>query len=171
MPRGPKNAILAKIAKTIESGLHPALKEPVERIVLAGMKLLYDEKTHERIVKPIYRALQQNNFQPNLIANGMVNFLGTLFKASRGAMKIEAAYPAGIILLTYVLDDLEQSYGLTVTKEMVKAIGSEMVAPFIKAFGLKPEDATAPGLAGSTPSPTPAAPTAPQAGGLASQGA
>ena len=150
----------------VETKLPPALKEPVERTVLAGMKLLYSPDTHQKLVQPVYDALQKNGFQPEQIANGMVNFLGTLYKASNKGMKVEAAFPAGMILLAYVLDDLEQTKGLKVTPDMLKQIGTAMAKGFVKGFGLQNADAQpgAPnpassepqGLAGTVPpQPTP----------------
>lgn len=161
-----KNPLLVKTKDAVETKLPAELKEPVERIVLAGQKLLYNPDTHEQIVKPLYEKVQANGFKPDEIANGMVNLLGMLYQASNKGMQVEAAYPAGVILLCYVLDDLEQMHGLTVDQGMLKAIGSVMLKQFVKAFGLKNGD-EAP--TDEAPAATPEAAPAPQ-GGMAQQG-
>lgn len=136
-----KDPQLTAMKDKVETKLPPALKEPVERIVQAGMKLLYSPETHQKLVQPVYEALKTNGFQPAQIANGMVNLMGTLYKASNKAMKVEATFPAAMILLAYVLDDLEQTKGLTVTPEMLKQISTAMAQGFVKGFGIKNGDA------------------------------
>ncbi len=160
-----RNALLEETKNKVESKLPEALKQSVDATVRAGMKLLYSPETHDRLVQPIYNTLKTNGFKPEEIANGMVNLLATVGKASQGKMPIEAAFPAGVILLCYVLDDLEQTKGLTVTKALIMQIGSAMTKQFVKTLGASrsgaqnpaqsPQAAPAepPGLAGTAPPP------------------
>lgn len=160
-----KNALLIRMKDSVEQKLPDQLKEPVERIVLAGMKLLYSPETHQQIIQPIYEAVKGNGFKPEQIGTGMLNLLSTISQAAQGKMPVEAAFPAGVILLCYVLDDLERTKGLTITQDLLTKIGSTMVRKFGEAFkvGGEPEtEAPAsepPGLAGTTP------------GGMVEQGA
>lgn len=154
---GALNPVLAKVRSNVETTLKPALRDPVQQVVVAGMKLLYAKQTHDEIVAPIYQQIAQGGFRPDQIATAMVNLLGTLMKAAKGGMQTAAAYPAGVILLTYVLDDLEQSYGLTVTDQLVKQIEAAMRPKFMQAFHVT--EAIAAG-----PPPTPLAAQTPAAG-------
>lgn len=161
-----KDPLLVKTKDAVETKLPEPLKDPVERIVVAGMKLLYSQQTHQSLVQPVYAKIKEGGFQPDAIANGMVNLLAILYKASKGGMKIEAAYPAGIILLCYVLDDLEQLYGFKPTQDLVKQIGTTMARQAAKAFGLI-KGAAQPGAPSPTPSEPPGlANTAPPQGAM-----
>lgn len=153
MPHSIKNALLEATKNKVETVLPEELKGPVESAVKAGMKLLYSPQTHDKIIQPIYTAMQSRGFQPQEIATSILNLIATIGKASQGRMAVEAAFPAGVILLCYVLDDLEQMKGLTVTKEMLKAIGSAMTKGFAASAQKTP---TAP-----TTAPTAAVPPAP----------
>jgi len=119
--------------KALESKLPGQLKDPVNRVVTAGMKILYDPAQHARIAQ-IYDTVAKSGFTPQKIANGMVNLLGFVVTASKGKAPFEAIYPAGVILLTYVLEDLQKTKGLQVTDELVKTVGSLMRTAFVKAF-------------------------------------
>ena len=161
MAHGLSEPLLVKFKQAIEKGLPEDIREAAERTVVAGMKLLYSDQTHQAVQK-IYGQLQAGGFKAEEIANGMVNLLGLLYRASKGNMPLEGAYPAGAILLCYVLDDLKQQFQLKITPELIKNVANAMVPRFAKAFGL-----TNPGGAGNPTQPAgPNGATAPP--GLAS---
>lgn len=146
--------ILEKVRQGVESKLPPQAKDDFDRIVVAGMKILYSPQTHP-VVQQLYDKVQQGGFQPQAIATGMVNFLGMIYRASRGKMSVPAAYPAGIVLLTYVLDDLEKTRGLQITEPLVKEVGKIMAQQIIEMFknggpSIEPEAKAQPTV--STPS-------------------
>ncbi len=158
--KGQMDPILTKVKEGVESKLPPDLQQGVQQVVVAGMKLLYDPSTHGQVQR-IYDALAQGGFQPTAIATGMVNLLGMIAKGSKGKMPVQAAFPAGVILLVYVLDDLSHR-GLKVTSDLVKEIAKQMKPLFTKAFGLdqgQPSPAAPPSSPPATPAPTQPAPT------------
>jgi hypothetical protein len=145
-----KNAVLQKFKTAIESKLEPELKPEAEKIVLAGMKLLYSDSTHGKVLE-VYDQLEQQQFAPAAIANGMVGLLGLLHQASKGQMSIDALFPAASILLCYVLDDLEKM-GMEVTQEVVKATVALMGQKLFDVLGQEqegapPEEVPQPGMA------------------------
>ena len=160
------NPILMKVKDHVESKLPDELKEPVERVVLAGQRILYRPETHTKVVDPIYERVKARGFQPDDLANGILTLLGVINHAAKGKMAAEAVFPAGIILMTYILDDLEQVKGLEVTEELVKSVGtllSQKVLRELKSGG-----------SGQTPmnnvpdaEPTPAEPAPAEPPGLA----
>jgi len=133
--KGPDSADLQASRKALESALPAALKDPVNRVVTAGMKLLYSTGPTQQKVQATYDAVAKGGFQPQQIANGMVNLLGMIVMGSKGKAPLEAIYPAGVILLTYVMEDLQKTRGLKVTDELVKTTGMLMKQAFVKAFG------------------------------------
>lgn len=150
-PKGSMDPILDKVKQGVESQLPPELKAGFEQIVKAGMKLLYADTTHPAVQK-VYDKVAQGGFQPTEIATKMVNFLGILALASRGKIAFQAAYPAAVVLLCYVLDDLEKTRGLKVTEPLVKDIGKQMAQIILN--GLKGQ--------GGAPAQPPTPPTTPQ---------
>jgi hypothetical protein len=121
-------ALLEAAKNKVESGLPAPLKEPVHRIVLAGMKILYSPQTHQSLVQPIYQAVKARGFQPKEIATGVLNLLAILAKAANGHMALEATAPAGVILLMYILGDLEKTQGLKITPDLIKQTGTYLIA-------------------------------------------
>ena len=122
-----KDKLLEDTKNKVETKLPEALKQPVHMIVLAGGKILYSPQTHAKMVQPIYDAAAQGGFQPDQIAKGILNLLNVIAHASQGKMNPAAAFPAGVILLCYVLDDLEQTKGLKVTPDLLKQVTTAMV--------------------------------------------
>jgi hypothetical protein len=134
--KGALDPILEKIKQKLEASLPPALKEGVERIVVAALKILYSPQTHPA-VQQVYEKIAAGQFQPTAIATGLVNLLGMVYQGSKGKMAVPAAYPAGIIILMYVLDDLKRMKGLTVTNALVSETAKLMAKLFVKKFGIQ----------------------------------
>jgi hypothetical protein len=138
--------ILEKVKQGVESKLPPQAKDAFDRIVVAGMKILFTPSTHA-VVQTLYQKVRQGGFQPQAIATGMVNFLGMIYKASQGKMSVSVAYPAGVVLLCYVLDDLEKTQGLTVTEPLVKEVGkimAQQIMTMLKSGGQPAQPGTQP---------------------------
>jgi hypothetical protein len=154
-----KDPLLIKVKDGIETKLPEELKQPVGLIVAAGMRVLYSPTTHPQVAK-VYDAVKAKQFAPNVIANGMVGLLGMISKAAPGKVPVEGAFPAMTILLCYVLDDLEQLYGLQVTPQSLKAITDIMLPKF---KGAVQNSSAQPGAQNPASSPDQAA------GGIAQQ--
>jgi hypothetical protein len=141
-----KDPLLIQAKDAVETKLPDALKEPVAKIVIAGMKILYSPKSHQEIVSQVYDGIAKNGFQPQHFAISIVNLVGLVYKASKGAMPVAAGYPACVILLCYLMDDLEQLKGFKPTADMLKQTGSVMMQAYAKVFKLK--DASQPDAMG-----------------------
>jgi hypothetical protein len=157
-----KDPLLIKTKDAIDATLQtmPApIQTAVQQTVVAGLKILYSANTHQSIVAPVYATLRERGFQPTDIANGVANLLNTIFKASQGKMHLQSATPAGIILLCYVLDDLEQLYQLKVTSALIAEIFKALALTLAKVSPASPgapPSAAPPGVAGVAQQPVPA---------------
>jgi hypothetical protein len=120
--------------------------------VVSGMKILYSPQTHQTVSK-IYDHLAQSQFQPNEIANGMVSLMLLIMQGSKGNASLVALYPAGIVLLTYVLDDLEKTHGLRVTSQLVQQVEPLMRQKFMKLRVQQEGAPPAPGSPATAPPP------------------
>ncbi len=115
-----KNKILTAFKNAIESKLPEELQQHVERIVVAGMKVLYSNSTHPMVLQ-VYDQIADAQFSPDAIANATAHLIGIVYKGSHGKMQKEAAIPAASILITYIIDDLETLKGMAVEKDAVRA--------------------------------------------------
>lgn len=153
----PKTSDVAASRKALEARLPDALKDPVNRVVTAGMKILYSPESRATIMQ-IYQQIVQGGFQPQQIANGMTHLMSMIVAGSRGKAPMPALYPAAVILLTYVLEDLQKK-GLQVTDDLVKTVGSMMAQKLKQTFG--GGGSPTPPAPGATPPAPVASPAAP----------
>lgn len=170
-----KNPKLKKFKTAIEEGLDPEMKEAMEPIIVSGMKILYSDSTHPKVLE-VYDGMKQDNFAPDSIANGIANLIGMIFEGSQGKMPLEPAVPASLILACYVMEDLEVGFGMPISDEVIKAVVSLVatkIGDLLDPEGLH-EEAKAAGVpgqegqpAGGQPQPAPQQPAgaaAPQPG-------
>lgn len=85
--------------------LPPELKDAYERVVLAGMKVMFDPQTHEMALK----ALEGEGPVEQRLAQGIAGLMGTLIDQSNKTMPPQVVIPAGIELLVAAGDYLRES--------------------------------------------------------------
>jgi len=146
---GTLDPLLQKVRDSIESSLPPDGKDAVDRIVVAGRKILYSPQTRGTVSK-IYDQIQQGGFQPKQIAQGVNNLMVLIMNASHGNAPLPALYPAGAILLCYVLDDFSKIKWLQVSGSLVAQTEQIMRQLFMK-IRIQPAQ---PSAGAETPAPT-----------------
>jgi len=73
----------------------PELRDPVERIVAAGAKLMYSPELREEL----QQAVQSDAPVDQKLADNVVGLLLTLDQKSQGGLPVAALFPAGLGLL------------------------------------------------------------------------
>jgi hypothetical protein len=156
--------------------LPPQLKDAYERVVLAGMKIMFDPSTHQMAMK----TLAGDGPIDERLAKGIAALMGTLIKESNGTMPPPVVIPAGIELIAAAGDFLKKS-GEQITDDDIAGAMADFVQIIFQQGGAKkPEDmramlasAVAGGKAPQGPSPAagPQAPAEPPQGLIAQQGA
>jgi|TARA_R110000868_G_scaffold146174_1_gene366901 hypothetical protein len=109
----------------------PELQNAYERVVLAGMKIMFSEKTNQLVMKQ----MQGEGPVSERLGIGIAGLLATLFKESNKTMPPAVIIPAGVYLLAQAADFLKQSQIENIDD---KAIGDAMqifVETTIKMFG------------------------------------
>lgn len=109
----------------------PELQNAYERVVLAGMKIMFSEKTNQLVMKQ----MQGEGPVSERLGIGIAGLLATLFKESNKTMPPAVIIPAGVYLLAQAADFLKQSRIENIDD---KAIGDAMqifVETTIKMFG------------------------------------
>ena len=159
--------LLVNMRTEIEAKLPQEMKDGYQRIVVAGMKILFSDETHEH-VRQVMSAIAQRGNTPEDIANGMVNMLGLIHTESKGRMQGEAAFPALVTLTSYALEYMEKTQGLKVDQAFVKQLGQVLLQKFKTKFGMDKAGVgsgpSAPNTGGPTPGPGAPAPQPPQPG-------
>lgn len=101
----------------------PELEKPYNRVVLAGMKVMFSKDTHEMALQ----ALQGDGPLSERIATGIAQLMGILVQQSNGTLPGEVIIPAGLNLLLQACDFIDRK-GIEPIDENVIA---EAMASFI----------------------------------------
>ena len=129
------NPILEKIISGIEEKIKPEDKSSYDRIVLAGTKILFDQKTHGKMIE----ILQGHGDLPSKIADGITRLIGLLYQASENTMPMQAVIPAAITLMVKALDFAERGMGQKLDKDIIAECTKQTSAAVLQQFGVTPE--------------------------------
>lgn len=153
--------------------LNPKQKQQLMRIVAGGMKVMFDEKSHQMMLQ----AMQGEGQMPDKLGRAMAGLMGILIRESNNSLPPELIVPAGIVLMAHAADFLQQSQIPLTSPEFGSAVDI-FVSTVMRAFKIDPDKvAQVAGGAqaqaeGGTPAPmapaapTPAVPAEPVPGGM-----
>lgn len=97
--------ILAKTRAAFEERVPQEQQDALQRIVLAGKKILYDKTTNTAVEKRLAAAKD-----PAAAAgSGAVELVGVLARESRGTLPKDLVGPSAAILMTEILDYMKQT--------------------------------------------------------------
>ena len=129
------NKLLMKAEAAIEAKVKPAQKNAFQRIVLAGLKVLYADKARKMVASEI----KGGGDVAHAVGNGVAKLLGVLLSQSKGTMPMDAAIPAGSLLVCEALDFVEQAGVIKVDAAVLDAATQTMGASFLQLLGVTPE--------------------------------
>jgi hypothetical protein len=133
--------------KHINAKLTPAKQQALNRIVVAGMKVMFDKQTHQMMLKE----LDAPGDIVQKLAEAATRLMIMLFHNSNGSMPQDLIIPAGGVLIAKACEFLNQT-GETVTEQQFGQAMASMSKLIVKAASSPNDQAAAPGA------PTPAAP-------------
>ena len=131
----PSNPLLAKAEQAIQAKVPPQLMPMVQRIVMAGQKVMYDPKTHAMMIK----ALSAPGDKAAIAGQSSSKLLGLLYTEAHGGITVQAAIPAGVILLCEGLDFMEKSRMIAVTQAVLADAMKNMMTSTLQMFGVTPQ--------------------------------
>lgn len=79
----------------VSAQIPEALRDPVDRIVAAGMKVMYSPQTRAQLQK----AVQSNEPVPKVLAENVTGLILMLDSKTQGGLPAEPIFPAAVILL------------------------------------------------------------------------
>lgn len=110
------------------------LKQGYERMVLAGKKVMYSEKTHQLVLDQ----LSGEGPMSQKLGIGVSRLVVMLLNESKGSLPPSLAIPVGLELVAEAADFLKKS-GQDVTDQDIGEAMNVMVSDLMKTFGLNPD--------------------------------
>lgn len=114
----------------------PALQEAYQRVVLAGMKVMFSEQTHQLMLKE----MDGPGDIAEKLGRGVAGLMLLLFKQSNKTIPPQVMIPAGMDLLMQAADFVRQTNMAQVQNKDISDATEIMVGTLIQAFGGKPQN-------------------------------
>jgi ABC-type dipeptide/oligopeptide/nickel transport system ATPase subunit len=113
----------------------PQLQGAYQKIVLAGMKVMFDKNTHQMAMQELEK---QGPVSDNL-AEGIINLMALLWQKSNKTMPPQLIIPAGITLLMEAADFIKKSQIVPIEPQDLGDATQKFVMGIMKKFGLNPD--------------------------------
>jgi hypothetical protein len=154
------NPLLVKTEEAIRAKLQPDQVKHFEKIIVAGLRVMDSEQTHQLIAGQL-----KTQAEPTEIAGAAVaKLLGILINQSKGAMPMKAGIPAATVLLLEALDRMEALGKIEVSNQTLEAAMHSMTSALLQMFGVTPDKLSAMMKAKEQPQPEAPQPEQPPAG-------
>lgn len=123
--------ILKQIQDGIDAKVSPNLKRDYLAVVVAGMKVITDPKSSQRIVQK----LRTTQNLPQDVAQGTANIMALVANSSNGNINVPAAMPASIVIMCQILDLAEKTAGLKLTPDIAAQCTKATADAVLEKFG------------------------------------
>jgi len=130
-PQAAQDGDLSPASMLARMKLSPKQKPQLDRIVEAGKRVMFDEKTHHLMLE----SMQGDAPIEQKIGGGVVSLMGVLWNESKQSLPPELVIPAGVVLVAEACDFLNQS-GSPVTPEQQGAATEFMIDTIFKGAGV-----------------------------------
>lgn len=112
----------------------PELQEAYERVVIAGMKMMFSKETHRIMLKE----LQKKGPISQRLGQGIAGLMLILFKESNNTMPPQVIIPAGTQLTMEAVDFMRKTGVAKVTNKDIGDALQMMISTIIEKFGGNP---------------------------------
>lgn len=130
-----QNKLLQQTEETIEKTVSEEDKEAYDRIMVAGMKVLFSQKTHGALIAKLKES--ENPIEDT--GKGAVGLIVTLWNESKGTMPVKAMIPAGLTLMLHALDYLDSTGAVAIDKQELDQATEVFIETLMPQMGLTPE--------------------------------
>lgn len=120
----------------IEQSVKPDQKEAYDRIVLAGMKVMFDDGGPRQ---QLLQGLEDAPDKMTAAAEGIVGLLGLLFQKSRNTMPVVPMIMAGITLLYEGLEFMEKAGMVQVDNDSLAKVTQHYIETLLPKIGMTPD--------------------------------
>lgn len=112
----------------------PELQEAYERVVIAGMKVMFDQNTHRAMLREITKPGPMGD----KLGQGVAGLLLMLVKEGNNTMPPAVLIPAGLELIMQAVDFVRRAELGTVTNEDIGRAAEVMITTLMGKFGADP---------------------------------
>lgn len=137
------DSLLKQIAAKAESSVPPKYQNGFHRIVAAGKKAMFSEKTFPEMQRYM-NAIQGPGQVPQYVAHGVIKLLTLIFNQSKGTMPLEPVGLAATMFMVDALEYLEQVKKMPIDKAVIDqttmAVKDGVLAWLKKASGISDQD-------------------------------
>ena len=112
----------------------PELQEAYERVVIAGMKVMFSKESHKLMLDE----LQKEGPMGQKLGTGIAGLMLLLVKESNGTLPPEVIVPAGINLLTRAADFIRKSKIEKITNGDIGDAMEVFMSTILEKFGVDP---------------------------------
>lgn len=123
--------------ETIKKNINmpPELQEAYERVVIAGMKVMFSKESHKLMLDE----LQKEGPLGQKLGMGIAGLMLLLFKESNQTIPPEVIIPAGVNLLSRAADFIRKSKIEKITNADIGDAMEVMISTILQKFGVGPE--------------------------------
>jgi hypothetical protein len=124
--------ILKQIEDQIEANVPQEAKRAYQACIIAGMRVMYDEKTNQMMDEQ----LQQSDDIVKNVSEGIAKLVTILYSESQQKLPIPVLALASIALMAQALDYGEKKFGFQITPELVAECTKATTFAVLGAFGI-----------------------------------
>lgn len=126
---------IAQTRAAVEQKVPAEQKDALQRILLAGQRILYDKQTNTEVEKRI----QESKTPAEAAGGGALELLGILAHESRGTLPPKLIGPSAIILMTEILDYLKQTGRIKGDAADLETAARALSDTMMKGSGVSPQ--------------------------------
>lgn len=108
----------------------PEMRKAYDRIVLAGMKVMFSQQTHQMAMK----SLEGDGPIEQRLAKGVSDLMLVLWKQSNGTMPPQLVFPAAIELMLEAIDFLNESGAEQVSEQQIGESIRQLIGTLMEKF-------------------------------------
>ena len=129
------NPLLLKTEQASRAKVAPDQKTAYDKIVAAGVKLMFSEKMHAMLLEQ----LRQPGDPATVAGQGVAKLLAIMMNQAKGTFPMKAGIPAATALLCEALDMLEQLGKIKVTNDTLSDAMQALGSNLLQLIGVTPK--------------------------------
>lgn len=122
--------------EAVKNGIQipPDMQEAYDRVVVAGMKLMFSKETHRIMLKE----MQKEGPLSQRLGRGVAGLMLIMVKESNSTMPPQIIIPAGVELLMQAVDFMKKTDMANPTNEEIGQAMQIMITTILEKFGVDP---------------------------------
>lgn len=122
--------------EAVKNGIQipPDMQEAYDRVVVAGMKLMFSKETHRIMLKE----MQKQGPLSQRLGRGVAGLMLIMVKESNNTMPPQIIIPAGVELLMQAVDFMKKTDMANPTNEEIGQAMQIMITTILEKFGVDP---------------------------------